>query len=111
MEGSKLTKPVMLPSGRDMLATKSWPTGSTMFPKMIGMVLVCCFSICVVDELDEKITSGFRDDLFCQPLKRVHVGSAPAVVDAQVAALDPSELLQTIAEGRDPALGFDIILG
>src|SRR5262249_24445961 len=51
------------------------------------------------------------DDLICKSLKRVHVGSAPAEVDAQVAALDPAELLQTIPKRRDPALNFRIILG
>ena len=40
-----------------------------MFPKMIGMVLVCCFSICVVDELPVKITSGFAATIsFANPL-------------------------------------------
>src|SRR5262249_16799734 len=77
MEGSKLTKPVMLPPGRDMLATKPWPTGSTMFPKMIGMVLVCCFSICVVDELDEKITSGFAATISFANLLSVFMSVPP----------------------------------
>jgi hypothetical protein len=37
-----------------MLVTSPWPIGSTMFPKMIGMVLVSCLKIRVGNELDEK---------------------------------------------------------
>jgi hypothetical protein len=40
ISGSKLLKPVMLPPGRDRLATKPSPTGSATTAKMIGMVAV-----------------------------------------------------------------------
>jgi hypothetical protein len=54
---------------------------------------------------------GFaRDDLLCKALKHIHIGSTPAVVDLEVAALDPAELLQTIMECSDQALGLGIIL-
>src|SRR5262245_45883575 len=38
--GSTALNPVMLPPGRGKLATKPLPTGSEMFPKMMGMVRV-----------------------------------------------------------------------
>src|SRR6266540_1395082 len=38
IEASRLTRPVALPPGRDRLATKPWPTGSTMFVNTIGVV-------------------------------------------------------------------------
>jgi hypothetical protein len=57
-EASRFTNPVMLPPGRERLATKPWPMGSTTFPKTIGMVRVSCFSICVVGEAALKMRSG-----------------------------------------------------
>src|SRR5262249_4755024 len=41
------------------------------------------------------------DDLLCKSLKRVHIVSTPAEVDAQVAALVPTQLLQRLQERRD----------
>jgi hypothetical protein len=51
-----------------------------------------------------------RNDLLCKALKRIHIRSTPAVVDMEVAALDPAKLLQTLMEYRDPALDLGIIL-
>src|SRR5260370_30813514 len=39
--GSKSVKPVMLPPGREILATKPWPTGSVTLTHTIGIVLGC----------------------------------------------------------------------
>src|SRR5262249_50889710 len=51
-----------------------------------------------------------RNDLLCKALKRIHIRSTPAVVDMEVAALDPAKLLQTLMECRDPALDLGIVL-
>jgi hypothetical protein len=75
------------------------------------MVLVSCLRIRVVGEPEEKMTSGLVATIsFAKALKRIHIRSTPAVVDMEVAALDPAKLLQTLMECRDPALDLGIVL-
>jgi penicillin-insensitive murein DD-endopeptidase len=51
ISGSKLLKPVMLPPGRDRLATKPSPTGSATTAKTIGMVAVARLSAAITGVL------------------------------------------------------------
>src|SRR6516162_5477838 len=52
-----------------------------------------------------------RNDLLGQPLKQIHVRSAPSIIDAEVSALYPTSLLQTLTKRRDPMLILRIVLG
>jgi hypothetical protein len=84
--GVIVMKPVTLPPGRGMLATKPLPTGTNM----IGMVRVCCRSVAVAGVFVEKISSGLRpDEFFRESLHRLYVGSGPGRIDPDVAALRP----------------------
>jgi len=78
-------KPVMLPPGRDRLATKPLPIGSVTFTKIIGMVRVCWSSAAVVGVVG--------DEFLRETLYRLRVSSGPASVDPDVAALRPPGLL------------------
>jgi hypothetical protein len=51
-------KPVTLPPGRGMLATKPLPTGSATFAKMMGMVRVCRIIATVVGVFCVRTRSG-----------------------------------------------------
>ena len=59
--GSRLLKPVTLPPGRAILATKPEPTGSEAIAKTMGMVRVCCTSAAVVGVLCDRMRSGWND--------------------------------------------------
>ena len=74
------------------LATKPLPTGSTTFTKMIGTVLVCCFSTAVVGVLCETMRSDCSaTSSFANRCMRLRVAwCRPASVDPNVAALGPA---------------------
>src|SRR5262245_19037551 len=57
IEGSKILKPVILPSGRAIFRTRPAPTGSGPV-KMIGIFRVCCRSAPVGCPPNAKIKSG-----------------------------------------------------
>src|SRR5262245_66322295 len=58
--GLWIDKPVMLPPGRDKLATCPSTTGSACVAKTIGIVLVACLARSVSVEEVAKITSTFK---------------------------------------------------
>src|SRR5262245_45716047 len=55
---STALNPVTLPPGRGKLATMPLPTGSDTFPKMMGMVRVCCITALVVGVFCARMRSG-----------------------------------------------------
>src|SRR5262245_8099292 len=71
--GSTALNPATLPPGRGKLATKPLPTGSETFPKMMGMVRVCCIlgGGCVLRKNEAWLQ---RDEFLCESLHRLHVG-------------------------------------
>jgi len=60
IDGAKLVKPVVLPPGRAMLATKWLPTGSDTPTNTIGMVRVSCSSAAVAGVELPTSTSGCK---------------------------------------------------
>jgi hypothetical protein len=76
------------------------------------MVRVCCSSVAVAGVFVEKIKFGLRpDEFFRESLHRLNVGSGPASVDPDVAALRPPELLEFLPERRDGRPCFRGVLG
>jgi hypothetical protein len=58
IENSKVRNPVMLPPGRERLATKPEPIGSETFTKRMGMVRVCFCRAAVVGVFCVRMRSG-----------------------------------------------------
>src|SRR5262245_41790110 len=112
IDASRLTKPVMLPPGRARLATNPLPTGSETTTKTMGRVLASRATAavtgvaCATDQFGSCV-----DELFRQPLHTVHIGGREAVVDPDVAALDPSQLLEAAFECIQERGCLPVILG
>src|SRR6266436_484340 len=60
IDASELWKPVMLPPGRERLATKPSPTGSDTIANTIGIVCVSRCNAAVTGVPNARITSGLR---------------------------------------------------
>src|SRR5262249_37056204 len=111
LSNSPGAKPVMLPPGRARLATKPLPTGSVIWAKMIGRLRVSCCSGCNASAVLTRITSGSRPhQLFRVGTDARRVGAAPAIVDADVAAVAPAEFFKRLPERRQVRPRFRIIL-
>src|SRR5262249_22234400 len=92
---SKLVKPVRLPPGCARLRTRPWPTGSVTWVNTIGTTWLRGRHWRAVGQ-DQVGRHG-------QQFRRVVAqfifsAAGPAVLDPEVASLDPSELPQAVSE-------------
>ena len=79
---------------------------------MMGMVRVCCSSAAVVGVVGERMRSGCSaTSSFANRCIASASGRRPASVDPEVAALRPSELLESLPECCDEGLSFRVALG
>ena len=107
---SKFVKPVALPPGRARLWTKPAPTGSATFTNTIGMVRVACSAGPMVTLPTVMITSG-ASATSSAAYRRMAAASPPgrAIVDLQVSANRPAQLLEALLEHHDSCLRLRIV--
>src|SRR6185369_6477785 len=89
---SNCIKPVALPPGCDRLSTKPEPTGSGTFANTIGTVRL-----------------AWSNDGMLDPVAAVARG--PAVIDLQIVAIGPAQLLQLLDKCFDASLPQRIVRG
>ena len=112
IEGAKLVKPVVLPPGRAMLATKWLPTGSDTPMNTIGIVYVACSRAAVAGVELPTSTSGFKaTSSFSENLRLIRACRCKAIIDKHAAAFLPAVALKCLPECREPGLYLRVYLG
>src|SRR2546429_2853389 len=110
MLACRTVKPVMLPSGRAMLATNPLPIGSDTATNTIGMVRVARISASVTGVLWPRMHSGLSStQLLRERLHARGVAFGIAVLDTQVLAEGPALDFETLFERLDASLGLGIV--
>ena len=97
--------PVMLPPGRDKLATKPTPTGSAAPNMTMGVVLVAFFAAWTAGVAEATIRSTFRSrSSFARVGQALHLSGRPSILDHNILAINPTEvakfLLEYLCRGR-----------
>src|SRR6516225_5964671 len=105
---SNSMKPVALRPGRARLSTKPPATGSAMIGNTIGTVRVACINGPTVEVPGARMTSGASAANSAACLR---ISGGPVDIDPDVAAFDPTEVLQRLPECADPRLILRVILG
>ena len=83
-------KPVMLPPGRDRLATKPCPTGSLTTLNTIGIVLVACFSAAVIGVPLPTMRSGAeRTNSVAEARNPAQVSTGISMLDLDIPVFGP----------------------
>src|SRR5262249_5561557 len=108
---SHTVKPVALPPGRDKLSTKPALTGSGICTNTIGTVRLACCSAATGPVPEAWMTSGARGDQFRRvSAAAVDIRCSEAVVDPDVTAVCPSQLLQPLQQRPHARLCLRIVL-
>ena len=82
MVAGRIVNPVMLPSGRAMLATNPLPIGSDTDTNTIGIVRVACISAVTTGVLWPRMQSGLSSaKLFRECPHSVGVATCKAILD------------------------------
>src|SRR5216684_1493153 len=108
--GSKETKPVILPPGRAMLATKPEPIGLLAFANRDG-------ASCLLQGRDHGRTFANNDIWFqlrqlgCVSPQTVVIAGSPAILNPNVAPFAPTQLLKPVPSYAYQRLCFQIALG
>ena len=112
MRYSEVVNPVALPPGRAKLATKPAATGSVSLREHDW------HGAGSLQQRPDGRAARCEDDVRreCDQFSRVSpsgigIPRAPAIVDLQVAAVSPAQLLQALHERRDSILRFRIVRG
>ena len=101
-----------LPPGRARLATKPAPIGSETVTNTIGIVrLSRCNAAVTGGRMCEDHVGLQGDQLLREHLNLIGAAGRKAIVDADIAALRPSEPFEPLPESREPRLRFRIVLG
>ena len=101
---SNCRKPVASPPGRARLSTKPPPTGSATLTNTIGTVRVACNIGAMVAVPMTTITSGSSAVFHRVFAKVIGIAQARALIDLQVAAIDPAQPLHLLHECPDARL-------
>src|SRR5262249_31924184 len=107
---SNCVKPVVLPPGRDRLATKPRSTGSEVSTKTIGIVarrvLQCAGHGAAKSQ--QQIRRLF-DELHCVASVKLTIAGAPTIIDLQVAAEPPAARIEHRNKYGDFIMSFGIV--
>src|SRR5262249_2824622 len=95
-------RPVMLPPGRDRLATKPLPTGSFAMANTIGMTDVACFCREACGSRSDNDIPFPLDEPGSDLDEPLVASLAPSILDCDGATLDPAEVAQSLHKSGDP---------